>query len=86
MGLFPQDGTIEKSVLANQVRPQQAFKVFQKVTNDRVNSRPGETYSYANFKHFEMYSEEMFKKCYLMYEQLITVIFGEKIGLRFCFF
>ena len=31
---------------AYQIRPQQAFKVFKKVTNVRVNSRPGETYPY----------------------------------------
>ena len=39
-------GTIEKSDLANQVRPQQAFKVFKKVMKNRANSRPGETYPY----------------------------------------
>ena len=41
---------VGKSVLANQVRvllrPQQASKVFKKVTYIRVNSRPGETYPY----------------------------------------
>ena len=40
--------TIEKSVLANQTRPEQDSKVFKKVTNARVNSRPGETYPYVN--------------------------------------
>ena len=45
--LNSQDKTIEKSVLANQVRPQQASKVFKKVTNVRANSRPEETYPYG---------------------------------------
>ena len=40
-------GTIEKSVLANQIRPRKAFKVFKKVPYIRVNSRPGETYPYV---------------------------------------
>ena len=35
-----------KSVLANQVRPQQAFK-FKKRANVRANSRPGEAYPYV---------------------------------------
>ena len=48
--LIPQDKIsqeqLKKSVLANQIRPQQASKVFKKVTYIRVNSRPRETYPY----------------------------------------
>ena len=51
--LIPQDKIsqeqVTKSVLANQIRPQQASKVFQKVTYIRVNSRPGVTYSYVSY-------------------------------------
>ena len=39
-----------KSVLANQVRPHQAFKVFKEGANVRVTSRPGETYPYGSIQ------------------------------------
>ena len=39
---------IEKTGLAHQVCPQQASTFFLKRTLNRANSRPGETYPYAN--------------------------------------
>ena len=38
--------TIDKCVLANQVRPQQASIVFKKGVNMRVNSHSGETFPF----------------------------------------
>ena len=42
------------NVVSYQARPQQTSKVFKKVTNVRVNFRPGETDPYVNMRFTSM--------------------------------